>query len=401
MAHDAGRDASAKRHFGRALALVQIGGDHQLTAHILGSMSHLASYLGAPDEAVALARQGQAALHAGPANPALEARMFALEARGVAGKDPADPSECARLLLRAEQALEDIPAASVSTWVSHFDEGSLASETTRCLRQLGDLEQARQQAERIISLRPGHRTRSRAFGQLALASVLIAQQEPDRACEIASDVLDATQSLGSYLVISQLIQLQRQLEPYSGNPVVASARGLGGIVSTDGKLYERDSEGWNAYLAEGNAKQARKRVSADAIVRDSSGRILLVDPTYKPDWDLPGGMAEANEPPADALRRELREELGLDIQVGDLLCVDWISPHSPWDDLLNFIFDGGTLNDSDINGLRLVDSELRAFEFCDEGQAKERLRPYVWRRASAALEAMRTGRARYLQDGNA
>jgi hypothetical protein len=51
-----------------------------------------------------------------------------------------------------------------------------------------------------------------------------------------------------------------------------------------------------AYLAEGNAKQARKRVSADAIVRDSSGRILLVDPIYKPDWDMPGGMAEANEP---------------------------------------------------------------------------------------------------------
>ena len=163
----------------------------------------------------------QAALHAGPANPGLEARMLALEARGVAGKDPADPAECARLLLRAERALEDTPTASVSTWVSHFDEGSLASETTRCLRQLGDLEQARQQAERIISLRPSHRTRSRAFGQLALAGVLIAQHEPDQACDIASDVVNTTQSLGSYLVISQLIQLQRQLEPYSGNAVVA------------------------------------------------------------------------------------------------------------------------------------------------------------------------------------
>lgn len=54
-------------------------------------------------------------------------------------------------------------------------------------------------------------------------------------------------------------------------------------------------------------KQARKRVGADAIVRDTSGRIHLVDPTYKPDWDLPGGMTEANEPPADAVRRELRE----------------------------------------------------------------------------------------------
>ena len=172
-------------------------------------------------------------------------------------------------------------------------------------------------------------------------------------------------------------------------------------MSTDGELYERDPQAWNAYLAEGNAKQARKRVSADVILRDVHGRILLVDPTYKPDWDLPGGMAEANEPPADALRRELREELGLDIQVGDLLCVDWVSPHGPWDDLLNFIFDGGTLSDSNIEDLRLIDHELRAFEFCDEGQAKERLRPYVWRRVSAALEALETGRARYLQDGYA
>jgi tetratricopeptide (TPR) repeat protein len=220
MAHDAGRDATARRHFGRALALVQIGGDQQLTAHVLGSMSHLASYLGQPDEAIALARQGQTVLHAGPANPALEARMLALEARGVASRDPADPAECARLLLRAEQALESAPASSASTWVSHFDEGSLASETTRCLRQLGDLEQARRQAERIISLRPSHRTRSRAFGQLALAGVLIAQDEPDQACGIAFDVLSATHSLGSYLVISQLLQLQRQLELHAGSATV-------------------------------------------------------------------------------------------------------------------------------------------------------------------------------------
>jgi hypothetical protein len=93
--------------------------------------------------------------------------MLALEARGVAGKDRPTLPNAPGLLLRAERALEHTPAASVSTWVSHFDEGSPASETTRCLRQLGDLEQAGQQAERIISLRPSHRTRSRAFGQLA------------------------------------------------------------------------------------------------------------------------------------------------------------------------------------------------------------------------------------------
>ena len=170
-------------------------------------------------------------------------------------------------------------------------------------------------------------------------------------------------------------------------------------MSSEDPLYERDPEAWNAHLAEGNAKQARKRVSADVILCDAHGRILLVDPTYKPDWDLPGGMAEANEPPADAVRRELREELGLDLQVGDLLCVDWVSPHGPWDDLVNFIFDGGVLDERAIASLRIMDDELRAYDLFDEGQVKERLRPYVWRRVSVALEALTTGRARYLQDG--
>jgi 8-oxo-dGTP pyrophosphatase MutT (NUDIX family) len=170
-------------------------------------------------------------------------------------------------------------------------------------------------------------------------------------------------------------------------------------MTSQGELYERDPEAWNSYLAEGNARQPRKRVSADILLRDGQGRILLVDPVYKPDWDLPGGMAEANEPLADTVRRELREELGLEVTVGRLLCVDWVSPQGPWDDLLNFIFDGGILGSEAISSLRLVDDELRAFEFCDEKRAIERLRPYVWRRVSAALDALETGLASYLQDG--
>ncbi len=89
-----------------------------------------------------------------------------------------------------------------------------------------------------------------------------------------------------------------------------------------------DPVAWNAYLAEGNIQQARKRVAADVIFRDEPGRILLVDPKYKPDWDLPGGMAEANEPPLKAARREAKEELGLEVLAAPLLVVDWVSP--PW-----------------------------------------------------------------------
>jgi 8-oxo-dGTP pyrophosphatase MutT (NUDIX family) len=169
-------------------------------------------------------------------------------------------------------------------------------------------------------------------------------------------------------------------------------------MSSDAPLYRRDPDAWAALLAEGNAKQARKRVGADVLIRDDRGRLLLVDPTYKPDWDLPGGMAEANEPPRLAARRELREELGVDLPIGALLCVDWVSPHGPWDDSLMFVFDGGVLDGSAAR-FGPVDGELAAFEYCDRDEAARRLRPYVWRRVRAALVALETGRAQYLHDG--
>jgi 8-oxo-dGTP diphosphatase len=170
-------------------------------------------------------------------------------------------------------------------------------------------------------------------------------------------------------------------------------------VTSDAPLYERDPDAWHALLAEGNATQPRKRVGADVLIRDSHDRILLVDPRYKPDWDLPGGMSEANEPPAETVRRELKEELNLDRQAGRLLCVDWVSPHGPWDDSLMFIFDGGTLTGEEIPGLKLLDGELRAHEFCTEEDVAARLRPYVWRRVAEALQALKAGEARYLQNG--
>jgi ADP-ribose pyrophosphatase YjhB (NUDIX family) len=160
-----------------------------------------------------------------------------------------------------------------------------------------------------------------------------------------------------------------------------------------------DPEAWTAYLAEGNAKQARKRVAADVLLRDVAGRVLLVNPTYKPGWDLPGGMAEENEAPEDAVTRELIEELGYQVSVRRLLVVDWVAPHGPWDDQLAFIFDGGTLDESAAAGLRPRDEELSEAVFVAPDEVLRRVSDRMRRRFTAALDAVTDGRPCYLRNG--
>jgi 8-oxo-dGTP pyrophosphatase MutT (NUDIX family) len=171
-------------------------------------------------------------------------------------------------------------------------------------------------------------------------------------------------------------------------------------VTVEGPLYERDPEAWHAHLVEGNRTQPRKRVSADVLFRDETGRILLVDPRYKPDWDLPGGMAEANEPPLDAARREIAEELGIQFPGGRLLVVDWVAPHGPWDDSLVFVFDGGILTGTQQAAIRLADGELADYRFHHRDKAEDLLRPHVWHRVKVALDAITGAGALYLHDGH-
>lgn len=64
------------------------------------------------------------------------------------------------------------------------------------------------------------------------------------------------------------------------------------------------------------ATHARFTVTAGAIVFNDSGQVLLLKHRFRAGsgWGLPGGFLEAGEQPLDALRRELREEIGMEIK---------------------------------------------------------------------------------------
>jgi len=140
----------------------------------------------------------------------------------------------------------------------------------------------------------------------------------------------------------------------------------------------------------------RKRVSAGVVVTDDAGRVLLVEPTYKPGWEVPGGMVEADESPRAAAARECREEIGLDVEVGRLLVVDWVSAGRRPDDGLMLLYAGGPV---DAERIVLQADELASWQWCDEREVATRTTAFMARRLTAARAAVRTGSTAELENG--
>jgi ADP-ribose pyrophosphatase YjhB (NUDIX family) len=61
---------------------------------------------------------------------------------------------------------------------------------------------------------------------------------------------------------------------------------------------------------------ARFTVTAGALIFNDAGQILLLKHRFRAGsgWGLPGGFLEKGEQPLDALRRELREEIALELE---------------------------------------------------------------------------------------
>ncbi|HWS35603.1 MAG TPA: NUDIX hydrolase [Actinoplanes sp.] len=141
----------------------------------------------------------------------------------------------------------------------------------------------------------------------------------------------------------------------------------------------------------------RKRMGAGILFTDPGGRVLLVEPAYKPDWEIPGGTVEEGESPRLAAQREVTEELGLTVRAGRLLVTDWVPPHGDRTDGLMLIFDGGTLTST--SAVTLPAAELRSWAWCTGAEAHDRLIPLLARRVTAALRARDDGSSLYLEDG--
>lgn len=140
-------------------------------------------------------------------------------------------------------------------------------------------------------------------------------------------------------------------------------------------------------------------VSAGAILLDGAGRLLILKPSYKKGWTIPGGVMEADgESPWEACRREVLEETGLRMDSGRLVCVD-TRPAKPAKDRplgLRFLFHCGTVSEQQTREIKLQRTEITTHRFVSPAEALKLLRPAISRRVAHGLDSPH---CRYLEDG--
>jgi 8-oxo-dGTP pyrophosphatase MutT (NUDIX family) len=115
---------------------------------------------------------------------------------------------------------------------------------------------------------------------------------------------------------------------------------------------------------------------------------LILKPVYKKGWTIPGGQINAGgESPWEACRRETREECGLELISGRLVCIDFRKPRPNRPGGVRFLFDCGTFADAELNGIRLQEDEIEDHRLVVLDEAMALLSGPIRRRVRASVEA--------------
>jgi 8-oxo-dGTP diphosphatase len=139
------------------------------------------------------------------------------------------------------------------------------------------------------------------------------------------------------------------------------------------------------------------QVSAGAMIFDRAARLLILKPTYKSGWTVPGGVMEADgETPWEACRREVREECGIEVAEGRLAAMDFRPARPGRAGGIRYLFDCGQVSDEALATIRLQAEEIAESRLVPLTEALTLLRGPISRRVQ---EATRGKSAVYLEDG--
>ena len=119
----------------------------------------------------------------------------------------------------------------------------------------------------------------------------------------------------------------------------------------------------------------RRASSAGVALIDTADRVLVVKAKYKRYWSFPGGIIDVNETPLRAAVREVKEEVGLDIDPTSLLFGFVVSRQSGIALTYQFVF-YGSVEVTNASTIVLDGKEIEAYEFVTREQILAHDRKY-------------------------
>lgn len=132
--------------------------------------------------------------------------------------------------------------------------------------------------------------------------------------------------------------------------------------------------------------------SAGVLFFDERGRVLLVQPRGRDMMEIPGGVTEIRrgETPVACARREVAEELGLDVEIGRLLGIDAVPEGDNHAPMLAFIYHGGILTSEQLAAICFADREIESWRFVNPNEVATLMVPRLARRVAACARHAQT-----------
>lgn len=160
-----------------------------------------------------------------------------------------------------------------------------------------------------------------------------------------------------------------------------------------------DPVGRAAHTQVMNSVTPRKRLIAHALVLDAAGRVLLCEPSFKLDWELPGGIVEPGESPRAGCTREMNEEMAFAPEVGRVLVVDWLRPYQGWEDAVELVFATAVVTETEKMAMIPDGHEILALHWLKATEAAAHMTSFGGARLSASLQADAAGITLYTEAG--
>ncbi len=213
---------------------------------------------------------------------------------------------------------------------------------------------------------------------------------------VSTPVVAVPTSVGYGAAFDGLAALLTMLNSCAPGVVVTNIDNGFGAAAFAAKVLGRQNAATSLHDAAFFASLPRKYIGSGVLITDDAGRVLMVEPTYKSGWEIPGGVTEAAESAPAAARRECQEELGVSIDVGHVLVVEHQTVPGRGDSVM-FIYDGGVLPAG--MALTLPSAELRSYRFVASSDLETLAVPRLANRLRSALQARSEGTVIELDNG--